>query len=127
MAVMACWLLIYEGETPHINIRIQFLSSIYAPPQDIDLFELLYCGTGTEESPYLVFWIRGDGSRVPLEAYIAGDVLCYMFYSNPYTFLNELEDGKDIQQTTLQRFWRPIRSLLRRFAASMTWGTDWSI
>ena len=32
-----------------INIRNQFLSSTYAAPEDINLFELFYCGDGTEQ------------------------------------------------------------------------------
>ena len=34
----------FNGED--INIRNQFLTSLYASPEDIDLFELFYCGTG---------------------------------------------------------------------------------
>mgnify|MGYP000930046285 CR=1 FL=1 len=37
----------FNGE--NYNIHNQFLSSLYAVPQDIDLFELFYCGTGQEE------------------------------------------------------------------------------
>ena len=40
---------IYEGDTSYINIRNQFLSSHYERPEDIDLYELFYCGTGTDE------------------------------------------------------------------------------
>ena len=77
-------------------------------------------GFYTEESPYLIFWIREDGSRIPLDAYIPSDAgwesvmfeaglyrtilkndvctldnidgraLYYMFYENQYVFLNEL-------------------------------------
>lgn len=33
-----------------LNIHNQFLGSIYEAPQDIDLFELFYCGTGIAET-----------------------------------------------------------------------------
>ena len=32
-----------------LNIRNQFLNSLYEQPEDIDLFELFYCGTGIDE------------------------------------------------------------------------------
>ena len=34
----------------YLNIRNQFLSSIYDEPADIDLFELFYCGSGSVET-----------------------------------------------------------------------------
>ena len=37
----------FNGED--MNLHNQFLSSLYDTPQDIDLFELFYCGTGREE------------------------------------------------------------------------------
>lgn len=33
----------------YLNIRNQFLSSTYENPEDVDLFELFYCGDGTEQ------------------------------------------------------------------------------
>ena len=33
-----------------LNIHNQFLTSLYERPEDIDLYELFYCGTGTETS-----------------------------------------------------------------------------
>ena len=36
----------YGNGTRNINIRNQFLSSIYSKPEEINLFELFYCGTG---------------------------------------------------------------------------------
>ena len=42
------------GPSSYINIHNQFLSSLYAAPEDIDLYELFYCGAGypdTELSP----------------------------------------------------------------------------
>ena len=38
----------FNGSYP--NIRNQFLSSQYGAPEDIDLFELFYCGTGLPET-----------------------------------------------------------------------------
>lgn len=37
-------------ETGGFNIRNQFLSSHYVTPEEIDLFELFYCGSGLEET-----------------------------------------------------------------------------
>lgn len=37
----------FNGE--YLNIRNQFLSSLYNEPADIDLFQLFYCGSGIEE------------------------------------------------------------------------------
>ena len=37
---------VMDGYDQHINLHNQFLSSLYASPEDIDLFELFYCGTG---------------------------------------------------------------------------------
>lgn len=37
----------FNGE--YMNIRNQFLSSLYDMPEDIDLFALFYCGSGYEE------------------------------------------------------------------------------
>ena len=34
----------------YMNIRNQFLSSVYEIPADIDLFELFYCGSGRDET-----------------------------------------------------------------------------
>jgi hypothetical protein len=34
-----------------MNIRNQFLSSLYDVPEKIDLFNLFYCGSGLEETP----------------------------------------------------------------------------
>ena len=34
----------------YLNIRNQFLTSVYETPADIDLFELFYCGTGWDEA-----------------------------------------------------------------------------
>ena len=78
-----------------------------------------------EDSPYLIFWLREDGTRVLLDSYIAGDVswesnmfaadlrrtllkngvctpelfdgraLYHMFYSNQYVFLNELAEYEE--------------------------------
>ncbi|HZK33672.1 MAG TPA: copper amine oxidase N-terminal domain-containing protein [Tissierellaceae bacterium] len=39
--------LFFNGD--YINIRNQFLSSLYSQPADIDLFELFYCGSGIAE------------------------------------------------------------------------------
>ena len=36
--------------TVGVNIRNQFLTSLYERPEDLNLFELFYCGTGAEES-----------------------------------------------------------------------------
>lgn len=36
----------YGNGTWNINIRNQFLSSTYSQPEEIDLFQLFYCGTG---------------------------------------------------------------------------------
>lgn len=38
-----------SGTVVQINIRNQFLSSTYENPEDINLFELFYCGDGTEQ------------------------------------------------------------------------------
>ena len=38
----------FNGEP--INIRNQFLSSLYSTPENINLFELFYCGSGLEEA-----------------------------------------------------------------------------
>ena len=38
-----------SGTVMQINIRNQFLSSTYETPEDINLFELFYCGDGTEQ------------------------------------------------------------------------------
>ena len=35
----------------YLNIRNQFLSSTYAAPEEIDLFQLFYCGDGTPTTP----------------------------------------------------------------------------
>lgn len=37
-------------EMGHINICNQFLNSLYDTPEEIDLFELFYCGSGLEET-----------------------------------------------------------------------------
>lgn len=34
----------------YMNIRNQFLSSLYSAPEKIDLFQLFYCGSGFEET-----------------------------------------------------------------------------
>lgn len=39
----------FNGE--YLNIRNQFLSSIYESPEKIDMFQLFYCGSGIEEFP----------------------------------------------------------------------------
>ena len=39
----------FNGE--YMNIRNQFLSSLYDVPEKIDLFNLFYCGSGLEETP----------------------------------------------------------------------------
>lgn len=39
----------FNGE--YMNIRNQFLSSIYESPEKIDMFQLFYCGSGIEEFP----------------------------------------------------------------------------
>jgi len=39
-----------RSEEGYISIRNQFLSSQYREPEDIDLFELFYCGTGIQET-----------------------------------------------------------------------------
>ena len=39
----------FNGE--YMNIRNQFLSSLYSSPEKIDLFELFYCGNGLEANP----------------------------------------------------------------------------
>lgn len=39
---------LFNGED--YNIHNQFLSSLYDVPEDIDLFELFYCGTGQQEN-----------------------------------------------------------------------------
>lgn len=38
------------GSTVGLNIHNQFLGSIYERPEDIDLYELFYCGTGISET-----------------------------------------------------------------------------
>ena len=38
-----------SGTVVRVNIRNQFLSSTYENPEDINLFELFYCGDGTEQ------------------------------------------------------------------------------
>src|SRR5699024_6504430 len=38
-----------NGTVVQVNIRNQFLSSTYETPEDINLFELFYCGDGTEQ------------------------------------------------------------------------------
>jgi len=38
----------FNGE--YMNIRNQFLSSLYSSPEQIDLLELFYCGNGLEEN-----------------------------------------------------------------------------
>lgn len=38
------------GSTVGLNIHNQFLTSLYERPEDIDLFELFYCGTGLSET-----------------------------------------------------------------------------
>jgi len=44
----------YNGNTffngEYLNIRNQFLSSLYSAPEEIDLFQLFYCGAGLEEN-----------------------------------------------------------------------------
>ena len=49
----------FNSDTAGINIHNQFLTSLYDCPEDIDLYELFYCGTGmavsmTEEEEALV-------------------------------------------------------------------------
>lgn len=39
----------FNGE--YMNIRNQFMSSLYDSPEKINLFELFYCGSGSEEIP----------------------------------------------------------------------------
>jgi len=39
----------FNGE--YMNIRNQFLSSIYESPEKVDMFQLFYCGSGIEEFP----------------------------------------------------------------------------
>lgn len=39
----------FNGE--YMNIRNQFISSLYDVPEEINLVELFYCGSGSEESP----------------------------------------------------------------------------
>ena len=39
----------FNGE--YMNIRNQFLSSLYDSPEEIDLFQLFYCGSGNPETP----------------------------------------------------------------------------
>lgn len=39
----------FNGE--YLNIRNQFLSSIYESPEKVDMFQLFYCGSGIEEFP----------------------------------------------------------------------------
>ena len=40
---------VFNGE--YMNIRNQFLSSLYDAPEQIDLFQLFYCGNGQSEIP----------------------------------------------------------------------------
>ena len=42
---------VYAGTDTRINLRNQFLQSLYASPEDVDLFELFYCGTGEAPQP----------------------------------------------------------------------------
>lgn len=39
----------FNGE--YLNIRNQFLSSLYDAPGKVDLFQLFYCGSGLEDTP----------------------------------------------------------------------------
>ncbi|MDO4315454.1 MAG: M56 family metallopeptidase [Oscillospiraceae bacterium] len=52
-----------------VNIHNQFLTSLYEAPEDIDLFELFYCGTGenasmTEEERQLACAFDADGQEI---------------------------------------------------------------
>ena len=57
-----------SGTVMQINIRNQFLSSTYETPEDINLFELFYCGDGTEQgelSPELSAAIGAEDAPSP--------------------------------------------------------------
>ena len=57
-----------SGTVVQINIRNQFLSSTYENPEDINLFELFYCGDGTEQgalSPELSAAIGAEDAPCP--------------------------------------------------------------
>lgn len=54
----------FNGE--YLNIRNQFLSSIYESPGKIDLFQLFYCGSGVEE-------ISTEAERAAIVAYNGWD------------------------------------------------------
>lgn len=63
----------FNGDTANnivgINIRNQFLASLYEKPEDIDLYELFYCGTGTgttmtQEERQLVGAIGENGEEI---------------------------------------------------------------
>lgn len=57
----------FNGE--YLNIRNQFLSSIYNEPADIDLFGLFYCGSGNDET-----FAEGELKAVMERAGIEGSV-----------------------------------------------------
>ena len=57
-----------NGTVVQVNIRNQFLSSTYETPEDINLFELFYCGDGTEQealSPELSAAIGAEDAPCP--------------------------------------------------------------
>lgn len=55
----------FNGE--YMNIRNQFLSSIYESPEKVDMFQLFYCGSGIEEFP-------AEAERAAVVAYNGWDM-----------------------------------------------------
>lgn len=71
------------------NLHLQFLSSTYATPEDVDLFELFYCGTGEVAEPLSADEHERFGSTECATDKISAGAMDAVFYENTGMHLDE--------------------------------------
>ncbi|MBQ2323920.1 MAG: M56 family metallopeptidase, partial [Oscillospiraceae bacterium] len=76
-------------EDGHLNLHLQFLSSTYAAPEDVDLFELFYCGTGEVAEPLSADEQERFGSTECPTDKLSTSAMDAVFYENTGMHLDE--------------------------------------
>lgn len=88
---------VYEDDGTYINLRNQFLNSVYETPEDIDLYALFYCGLGrsTEEASAA---LTGDEPRsdvCPVDRLPRGDLDAALLENTGLTLAETSQVGLD--------------------------------
>ena len=77
-----------SDEDGHLNLHLQFLSSTYAAPEDVDLFELFYCGTEEREILSADEQERFGSTECPTDK-LSTSAMDAVFYENTGMHLDE--------------------------------------